>query len=175
VLGERGRVLRSRQIGREKSVVNEYGDRAFRAYWGDVVSFLRRRTGDADRAEELAQQVFADAAADLRDDGRPPLAWLYTVAKRRFADELRSRARATRWVGLPRQVVYDEELRRLLVMAFRELPESQRSVVMLKLVRGLSFAGVADVVGISEEAARMRFSRALKSVRALLVEEGVER
>lgn len=45
---------------------------------------------------------------------------------------------------------------------------------MLKLIRGLSFAEVADALGISEEAARMRFSRALKHVRALLVEEGVE-
>lgn len=91
--------------------MSEYVDRVFRAHWGDVVSFLRRRTGDGDRAEDLAQQVFADAAADLRDDGRPPLAWLYTVAKRRFADELRGRARAARWVGLPaRQAAYDERL-----------------------------------------------------------------
>jgi RNA polymerase sigma-70 factor (ECF subfamily) len=155
--------------------MSEYVDRVFRAYWRDVVSFLRGGTGDSGRAEELAQQVFADAAADLRDDGRPPLSWLYTVAKRRLADELRGRARAARRVGLPaRQVAYDEELRTSLVAAFAGLPEDQRSVVMLKLIRGLSFAEAADTLGISEEAARMRFSRALKQVRALLVEEGVE-
>jgi RNA polymerase sigma-70 factor (ECF subfamily) len=155
--------------------MSEYVDRAFRSYWGDVVSFLRRRTGDPDRAEELAQQVFADAAADLRTDGRSPLPWLYTVAKRRFADELRARSRAARIVGVPaRQVSYDDELCGLLVAAFGRLPESQRGVVMLKLIRGLSFAEVGDALGISEEAARMRFSRALKHVRELLVEEGVE-
>jgi len=155
--------------------MSEYVDRAFRAHWTDVVSFLRRRTGDAGRAEELAQQVFADAAADLRDDGRPPLPWLYTVAKRRFADELRDRSRAARWVRLPsRQIAYDERLQTVLLAAFARLPESQRSVVVLKLVRGLSFEEVAGALGISEAAARMRFSRALKHVRALLVEEGVE-
>ena len=156
--------------------MSEYVDRAFRAHWGDVVSFLRRRTGNGDRAEELAQQVFADAAADLRADGRPPLPWLYTVAKRRFADELRERSRAARWTGLPsHQIAYDERLRTALLQAFARLPESQRSVVMLKLVRGLSFKEVAGALGITEEAARMRFSRALRRVRALLVEEDVER
>ncbi len=154
--------------------MSEYIDRAFRAHWADVVAFLRRRTGSADRAEELAQQVFADAAADLRDDGRPPLAWLYTVAKRRFTDELRARGRAARLVGLPRPVAYDEDLRTALVSAFARLPESQRSVVMLKLVRGLSFAEVSGELGISETAARMRFSRALEKVRAFLLEEGIE-
>jgi RNA polymerase sigma-70 factor (ECF subfamily) len=155
--------------------VSEYVDRVFRAYWRDVVSFLRTRTGDSDRAEELAQQVFADAASDLRDDGRPPLSWLYTVAKRRFADELRSRGRAARRIGFPaRQAPYDEELRKSLVAAFERLPEAQRSVVLLKLIRGLSFAEVADMLEISEGAARMRFSRALAQLRALLVEEGVE-
>ncbi len=152
--------------------MSEYVDQVFRAYWADVVAFLRRSTGSADRAEELAQQVFADAAADLRDDGRPPLAWLYTVAKRRFADELRGRARAARLVGLPRPVTYDDDLRRALVTAFAKLPESQRSVVLLKLVRGLSFTEVSGELGISEAAARMRFSRALEKVRALLLEEG---
>jgi RNA polymerase sigma factor (sigma-70 family) len=92
-----------------------------------------------------------------------------------IADELRGRARAARWVGLPaRQAAYDERLQASLLVAFARLPESQRQVVMLKLIRGLSFAEVADALGISEEAARMRFSRALKHVRALLVEEGVE-
>jgi DNA-directed RNA polymerase specialized sigma24 family protein len=47
-------------------------------------------------------------------------------------------------------------------------------VVVLKLLRGVSFAEAAELLGISEEAARMRFSRALRSVRTDLEQEGID-
>jgi RNA polymerase sigma-70 factor, ECF subfamily len=154
--------------------VTENVEHAFRAYWGDIVAFLRRRTRDEHRAEELAQQVFAEAAAGLRDDGRPPLAWLYTVARRRFADETRRQTAAAR-LRLPSRLEgYDSHVRGALLQGFAQLPESQRRVVLLKLVRGLPFAEVAARLDISEEAARMRFSRALRQLRTALEEEGVE-
>jgi RNA polymerase sigma-70 factor (ECF subfamily) len=58
--------------------------------------------------------------------------------------------------------------------AFERLPSSQRDVVVLKLLRGVSFAEAAELLGISEEAARMRFSRALRSVRTDLEQEGID-
>ena len=58
--------------------------------------------------------------------------------------------------------------------AVDRLPDAQRRVVVLKLLRGASFAEVAVALGTSEEAARMRFSRALRSVRADLEKEGIE-
>jgi DNA-directed RNA polymerase specialized sigma24 family protein len=54
------------------------------------------------------------------------------------------------------------------------LPSSQRDVVVLKLLRGASFAEIACAVGASEEAVRMRFSRALQSIRTELRKEGIE-
>jgi DNA-directed RNA polymerase specialized sigma24 family protein len=75
--------------------VNDVAQRAFRRHYGQVYRYVRRRTRDDDRAEELTQQVFADAAASLRETGSPVLAWLYTVTKRRFADEARRAAQAS--------------------------------------------------------------------------------
>ena len=70
---------------------------AFRRHYGDVYRYLRRRTGDHHEAEELTQRVFADAAASL-DGAETPLAWLYTVARRRFADQARRSGRPSpRW------------------------------------------------------------------------------
>jgi sigma-70-like protein len=57
-----------------------------------VYRYLRRRTKNADDAEELTQQVFADAALTLsRMEAGPGslLGLLYTIARRRFADEAR--------------------------------------------------------------------------------------
>jgi RNA polymerase sigma factor (sigma-70 family) len=79
--------------------VTDVVDGAFRRHYATVYRYIRRRTGDDDRAEDLTQEVFAAAAAALptEGDGRPPiLAWLYTVAQRRFADAARRSARRFR-------------------------------------------------------------------------------
>ena len=69
---------------------------AFRRHYGEIYRFLRRRTESDEAAEDLAQAVFADAAARLRQleqDDPPVLAWLYTVARRRLVDRARAAAR----------------------------------------------------------------------------------
>jgi len=52
---------------------------AFRRHHAQIYRYFRRRTGDPDRAEDLAQEVFTDAAAALtRGDWEPEsmIAWL---------------------------------------------------------------------------------------------------
>jgi RNA polymerase sigma-70 factor (ECF subfamily) len=160
--------------------VNGVVEGAFRRHYGHVFRFLNRRLRDPGRAEELAQEVFAAAAADLlgEAEGEPPaLAWLYTVARRRFADEARRHRRERRLVALLRPAStseYGSRLTRDLSESLARLPEGQRDVVVLKLLRGLSFAEIAVALGVSEAAAKMRFVRALRTLRADLTERGVE-
>jgi RNA polymerase sigma-70 factor (ECF subfamily) len=156
--------------------VTDPTEQAFRRHYAEVYRFVRRRTRSHADAEDLTQQVFADAAASLRSDGRPPIAWLYAVAKRRFADAAR---RDSRRLALPPVLAdaaseYGPSVAASLRAAVGRLPSSQREVVVLKLLRGASFAEIAETLGTSEEAARMRFSRALRSVRADLEKEGIE-
>jgi RNA polymerase sigma factor (sigma-70 family) len=160
----------------EKQGVNDVAERAFRRHYGQVYRYVRRRTGDHDRAEELTQQVFADAAASLRETGSPTLAWLYTVAKRRFADEVRRNARGALAIAeVPAETrEYGATLAAALSAALARLPEAQRQVVVLKLIRGARFAEIGHVLGVSEAAAKMRFVRALEALRAELEQEGVE-
>jgi DNA-directed RNA polymerase specialized sigma24 family protein len=85
-------------------------EEAFRSHRAEIYRYLRRRTAKSDRAEELTQQVFADAAiAVSRMDAGPGamLGLLYSIARRRLADDARrNRQRAER---LPLEDV-DEEL-----------------------------------------------------------------
>ena len=46
--------------------------------------------------------------------------------------------------------------------------------MLLKLVRGLTFAEIGAEVGLTEAAAKMRFVRALERLRAELSERGIE-
>ena len=49
----------------------------FHQYYGPLVRMLYRRTGDRDRAEDLAQETFARAVTAPPDNPRP---WLFAVA-----------------------------------------------------------------------------------------------
>jgi RNA polymerase sigma-70 factor, ECF subfamily len=164
----------------EKPGVNDVADRAFRRHYEQVYRYVRRRTHDHHRAEDLTQQVFAEAAAGLADSPAPALAWLYTVAQRRFADEARRDALARRAGGLrlipgerSESRDYGTDLARTLRAAIERLPEGQREVVVLKLLRGARFAEIGARLGISTEAAKMRFVRALEALRTELEEEGL--
>jgi RNA polymerase sigma-70 factor, ECF subfamily len=155
---------------------------AFRRHHAQIYRYLRRRTGDGDRAEDLAQDVFADAAAALaRGDWRPAsmLAWLYTIAQRRFADEARRRRHSTNGLLLDDfleevpAVEYGPNVARVLREGISRLSPEQRQVVCMKLLRGSSFGDIAAAMEVSEAAAKMRFQRALSALRADLEEQGI--
>jgi RNA polymerase sigma-70 factor (ECF subfamily) len=159
--------------------VNGVAEGAFRRHYQHVYSYLRRRIRDPHRAEELTQDVFAAAAAGLPDarEGDPPvLAWLYTVARRRFVDETRRLRREER-VDLPEtrsSSDYGPFVARALREALGALPGGQSQVLVLKLLRGLTFAEIGHEVGLTEAAAKMRFRRALEALREELIERGIE-
>lgn len=162
--------------------MSDVSEAAFREHYGRIYRYIRRRTATHEQAEDLAQSVFAAAAEHLsraRLDETPTLAWLYTVAERRLIDEARRRVRHGTAVPLDDSATraraeYGRELSSALGRALRGLPEAQREVVVLRLLEGRPFAEIAARVGASEPACKMRFARALRTVRDTLQEEGIE-
>lgn len=153
---------------------------AFRRHYNEVFRYLLWRTADAGEAEELTQQVFADAAAAeqrLERDDRPVLGWLLVVAQRRWVDERRRRGRERRALEAVRleqagAEPAGPEFASVLRRGVAALPEEQREVVVRRLWRGESFAEIAAAAGCSEAAVKMRFRRGLESLQAFLSEEG---
>jgi len=154
---------------------------ALRRQYDLVYRFVRRRVATRAEAEDITQEVFADAAAALsRYDAmteQQAVGWLYVVARRRLIDELRrTRRRAT---DSPLMAVptpgadYGPSVMRHLRRALEELPSAQREVVLLKLFEGLPFAQIGKRLDITEAAAKMRCLRGLEQVRATLRDEGV--
>ncbi len=159
--------------------MNGVAEGAFRRHYQHVYGFFRRRVRDPHRAEELTQDVFTAAVAGLAEPrhGDPPvLAWLYTVARRRFVDESRRLSREPRPKDLPARTTsdYGPLVARALHEALGELPRGQSRVVVLKLLHGMTFAEIGAEVGLTEAAAKMRFRRALETLRTELIERGIE-
>jgi RNA polymerase sigma factor (sigma-70 family) len=155
-----------------------------RRHYELVYRYVRRRTRSEAEAEDITQEVFADAAAALAQTAalteRQTLAWLYTVAKRRLIDEARRNSRRIQPLEAPLELAptpdseYGAQVAQEIARAVRALPEPQREVVLMKLFDGRSFAEIGRRVGISEAAAKMRCVRGLEAMRSSLRREGIE-
>ena len=151
--------------------------------YDEVFRFVRRRTSSDAEAEEVTQSVFTQAAERLENSSEaspPPLAWLYTVARRRLIDEARRRSARPPAVPLKEASTeaeaqpYGGAVAATLRAALGALPSTQRQVVVLRLVEGRGFAEIADRLGTTEAACKMRFLRGLASVRNVFEREGIE-
>jgi RNA polymerase sigma-70 factor (ECF subfamily) len=147
-----------------------------------VFAFVRSRVRSREDAEDITQQVFVEAAASLARstiDARATTAWLYTVAHRRIVDEMRRRSRSrTVSLELVREPEapdnpYGPRVTTAFSAALKQLDDRHREILVGRLLRGRSFRDLAADAGINEEAARMRFMRALRAVRTLFEQEGV--
>lgn len=144
---------------------------------------LRVAGGDAHLAQDAAQLVFTDLARKARPlSHRAVLAgWLHTSA--RFAAsklvraEHRRRVREQEAPAMPDVEQPSEEiwvqLRPILDEAVGRLPRRDREAVLLRYFEGKEFKAVGAVLGVSENAARVRVDRALDRLRRVLTRGGV--
>ena len=135
--------------------------------------FLRRLASDDQLAADLFQETWLAAARHahrLAEDSRP-LPWLYTIARNkqrnalrlRLFDERREAASAAE--PLPPATTPDREAElraraRAVTLAFDQLAEAHREVLLLCVVEGLDAPAAATVLDIREDAVRKRLSRA---------------
>jgi RNA polymerase sigma factor (sigma-70 family) len=157
-----------------------------------VYSVARRQCGgDTHLAEEVTQRVFADLARKAKTlTGRTVISgWLYRSAQFAASDAVRSerRRRAREQedflmkeiaTGLrsghrAEENAGTERLRQLLDAALGELSEGDRDAVALRFLEERPWAEVAGVLGLKEDAARKRVTRALDSLQGLLARRGI--
>jgi RNA polymerase sigma-70 factor (ECF subfamily) len=153
-----------------------------KAQYGQLRRFVRRRMPSREAADDITQEIYASMADALADSSRESprtLGWLYSVARRRIIDEARRSARADivslEVVSDPEAVAadYGPHVARTLSAGLARLSDAHRTVVVLRLLRGESFAAIAKRIGVTEEACRMRFMRALEDLREEFEKEGL--
>jgi len=183
--------LRRRDPTAVEDLVATYGDRACR--------LATRITVNAQDAEEVVQDALLSVIRKI-DSFRGDSAfgsWLYRIVTNAAYERCRSGRRRSADISLNNLLpVLDEhgrhvapiadwsmsvddpahqtELRMVLTSAIGELPADYRAVVLLRDVDGLSNQEVAEALKLTEAAASMRYLRALRRLRAVLVPDGTE-
>ena len=171
--------------------VNDF-EKLVTAYEKNVYNIALRMVGDPEDAADMTQETFIKAYRALsgfRGDSKFS-SWLYRIASNVCLDFLRSRSRhpqvslstvdeddrATFELPDMRQNPEEQLMKKLGMEAVRrgleQLPEQQRQILVLRELGGLSYAELAQTLGLEEGTAKSRIFRARKRLCALLLCDG---
>lgn len=153
-----------------------------RRYANLVYSVARRRLSNGTLAEEVTQTVFARLAKTvpkIKTDGEL-VAWLHRTAVHVAIDLWRSetRRRTREQLAAAMQSPANEsdriweEIAPHVDEALNQLSDADREAVLLRFFQRKSMQEIGQVFGISEDAAKMRISRAIGRLRDQLGPKG---
>jgi RNA polymerase sigma-70 factor (ECF subfamily) len=152
----------------------------FGRFHDEIYRFATRRIGDPIAGQDAAAETFADAfkgIARYERTGAPFEAWLYTIARRRVVDQIRTRARHDH-AELPSEaadpssnghessVINSMHLRALIA----RLPDTERDVIELRFMEDLDVEQTALRLGKQPGAVRVAQHRALIKLRTMMHE-----
>jgi len=145
------------------------------------------RTGDADDADDVAQNVLVRLSTHLdRYDSRSRFTtWLYRVTAnaaggffRRGAAHRRMTARLAPWNSDaaaggtdPLQHLHDAKLAGVVRTFFEILPDRQREILDLADLQGFAPAEIAEMLKMNPTTVRAHLFRARRTLRARMLEE----
>ena len=162
-------------------------------YQTKVYNLALRMTGSAEDAADLCQETFINVWKGLPNfqGGSSFSTWLYRLANNVCIDFIRREKNRKGMDVLslnddekdydelipdngpsPQAQLEQRERRAALNKALGQLSEEHRQVLLLREVSGLSYAEIAEAVGLEEGTVKSRIARARLSLRNILREEG---
>src|ERR1700720_2851522 len=126
-------------------------------YQSRLLSFVRHMLGSREDAEDVLQEVFAAAFNAVLADDRPinVRPWLYRIARNRSLNHLRRASAigvdsmdvhfADHGLSTGDRVIRRESFRELIADV-HELPETQRTALLLREIDALSYDQIADAM-----------------------------
>ncbi|HWB13721.1 MAG TPA: sigma-70 family RNA polymerase sigma factor [Pirellulales bacterium] len=145
--------------------------------------FLRKRLRDADRADDLLQEVWLDAFRQLPrlHDAGAFTAWIYQIARGKILLDLRRNGRTPRAVENLESVVsadepvFSPEDAARVHDGLDRLNDEQREVLLLRFLEELSYEQIGRVIGCPVGTVRSRLHYAKRALARLLEEDDKHR
>lgn len=156
-------------------------DELYARYAKPIYNFLRRTAQRPDAVDDLFQKTFLKLHTG-RHQYRPQAPfrhWIFTIAR----NVLRDDARHQRRQPMATTDAFDErtgsgqaqtsrnrspEIGLIVSEAIGALPLTQREVIVLNRYRGMSYAEIGEMLGISENAVKQRAFQAMQKLRRSL-------
>jgi RNA polymerase sigma-70 factor (ECF subfamily) len=148
-----------------------------------LLAYFARRTFDVEAARDLMAETFAQAFEHRRrfrgSTDAEAHGWLYGIARHQLSHYVRRglvQRRAVERLGLRVPEMADDDYERIVELAgfsamrgrvtaaCSSLPADQRQALQLRVVDERSYSDVAATLGVSEQTARARVSRALRQL-----------
>jgi RNA polymerase sigma-70 factor (ECF subfamily) len=163
-----------------------------RTYGGRLLAVTRRIVGTEEDARDVVQDAFMNAFKSLdRFEGNAKLStWLHRIAVNAALMKLRTRKRKPEqsietmlpaflddghheerfksWEEPVDKAMERAETRQLVREKIDELPESYRTVLVLRDIEGLDTEETAKMLGLSVNATKIRLHRARQALRTML-------
>jgi RNA polymerase sigma-70 factor (ECF subfamily) len=158
------------------TVVRQQFTALYERHYGDVLRYALRRV-DSESARDVAAETFTVAWRRFEQIPHDPLPWLYGVARRTLANELRSERRRSQLAGrlaaagVPTvQLDHADEVTTTagIRVALSCLAPRDQEVLQLIAWEDLDVAAAARVVGCSTTAFKVRLHRARRRLFAAL-------
>jgi RNA polymerase sigma factor (sigma-70 family) len=150
-------------------------DSLFSRHAAPLRRYLARFSGSIALADDLTQAAFLSVvrARGRFEQGQKFKPWLYAIATNVAKDTHRRRKHETLVAEVePTEVgelfVRDRGLEKAMRTALSQLPEAQRSAIVMHRFEGLSFAEIAQAEGASESTVKVRAHRGYEKLRELL-------
>jgi RNA polymerase sigma-70 factor (ECF subfamily) len=167
-------------------------EQVVRLYGGRLLAVARRIVGSDEDARDVVQDAFLNAFKSLdRFEGNAKLStWLHRIAVNAALMKLRTRRRKPEqsietllpaflddghheerfksWDEPIDKIMERKEARDLVRRQIDALPESYRTVLVLRDIEGLDTEETANMLGLSVNATKIRLHRARQALRSLL-------
>lgn len=155
-------------------------------YHGRILAYFIQHTGKKEDAEDLTSDVFLYAFKnfDAYDEKKASFAtWIYTIAKNRFKNYLRSRKvhddiedyhDIIGDSGEYEDYVILQEQRELLYKALQQLTEQQKKIIILKYFQQMKNTEIAEILGTNSNNIGVQSSKALTALKKKLHELGCD-
>jgi len=167
-------------------------EQVVRLYGGRLLAVARRILGSDEDARDVVQDAFLNAFRSLgRFEGNAKLStWLHRIAVNAALMKLRTRKRKPEqpidtflpsflddghheerfqsWEEPVDKALERAEIRELVRQQIDALPESYRTVLVLRDIEGLDTEETANMLGLSVNATKIRLHRARQALRTLL-------
>jgi RNA polymerase sigma-70 factor (ECF subfamily) len=163
-----------------------------RNYTPRLLRVARRLLGNDDEARDALQDAFISVFRSIRsfEAGSRLSTWLHRVVVNAALMKLRTRRRhpeeeiekylplfqedghqivpSVEWMESAETALQRKEMRQLVRAAIDRLPDTHRTVLLLRDIEELSTEETAEILGISTTAAKLRLHRARQALRTQL-------